>query len=84
MCVDFVVDGGGAELASDDRYPVASDPNFLNTLHDKLAKDEAWATPELFKAVQFAWGVLLREYASRPDLLGKCVYFDLCTLTSVP
>ena len=73
---------------SDDRYPVAADAEFLAALHNKLAKENGWATPQLFKAVQFAWGVLLREYASRQDLLvGKStnqgVHFVLSVSLSI-
>ena len=50
---------------------MASDTEFLPALQAQLVREDAWATPELFKALQFAWGVLLREYASRPDLMGK-------------
>lgn len=60
----------GGEYGSDDRYPVVSDAEFLPALQAQLVLENAWATPELFKAVQFAWGVLLREYASRPDFVG--------------
>ncbi len=51
---------------------MAADAEFLPALHAKLAREDGWATPELFRAIQFAWGVLLREYASGPDLMGEC------------
>ena len=64
-------EGLSGEGASDDRYPVLTDGNFVPALHTEMLKNDGWATPELCKAVQFAWGVLLREYASRPAFTGE-------------
>lgn len=64
-------EGLAGEGVSDDRYPILSDPNFVPSLHTEILKNNGWATSELCRAVQFAWGVLLREYASRPAFTGR-------------
>jgi hypothetical protein len=69
--------GGGV---SDDRYPILSDPSFLTALHTEVLKSDGWVTPELCKAVQFAWGVLLREYASRPAFTGEAIFLLVISL----
>ena len=59
----------------DTLYPILSDREFVPTFHKKLLDQVNWETPELFRTVQFAWGVLLRGYsnkcASRTTLPGK-------------
>ena len=55
----------------DDPYPLVADPTFIPRMHAVILNDPAqWATPRLYAAVEFAWGVLLRECAGRTDFTG--------------
>ena len=58
----------------DDHYPITSDATFVPSLHAEITTGSSkWNTPELYSAVQFAWGVLLRECASRAAFAGMNV-----------
>ena len=58
---DASTDGSSLDSSLvDEHYPILSDSNLLSAVHQELAKDD-WAYPALGAAVNFAWGVLLRE-----------------------
>ena len=72
-----------AEGVADEMYPILSDAEYLPSLHMAILKSDGWTTPELCKAVQFAWGVLLREYGCRPaftGMWGGCGHWGVVTM----
>ena len=59
-------------LVDEDRYPLVTDVTFVPTMHAEILKDPSqWATPTLHAAVEFAWGVLLRDCAGRAVFTGE-------------
>lgn len=54
----------------DDRYPILSDSGLLSAVHQELKKND-WSYPALGAAVNFAWGVLLRECSPLDAFRGK-------------
>ncbi len=54
----------------DEHYPLIADVTFVPVIHAEVIKDSKWLTSELCEAVRFAWGVLLRECASRAAFTG--------------
>ena len=60
-------------LIDEDLYPLKTDATFVPTMHAEVLKGPGqWVTPRLYAAVEFAWGILLRECAGRADFTGKC------------
>ena len=70
ICHFFLPDGPSTDPALQQRYPILTDKDFVPAIHAELVNEGSWETPELFRTVQFAWGVLLREFA-RPGYTGK-------------
>ena len=59
-------------LIDEDRYPLVTDPTFVPKVHEEILKGPAqWASARLYAAVEFAWGVLLRECAGRAVFTGN-------------
>ena len=54
----------------DEQYPVISDSAFVSTVHQELCKDD-WAYPAMGVAVNFAWGILLRECSPLDAFRGQ-------------
>ena len=64
-------------LVDEERYPLVTDMTFVPTMHAEILHAEIlqdpdqWATPKLYAAVEFAWGILLRECAGRTVFTGE-------------
>ena len=69
-------------LADEDRYPLVTDVTFVPTMHAEILKGPGqWATPKLYAAVEFAWGILLRECAGRAVFTGEGIHCGvLCSV----
>ena len=60
----------------DSHYPIISDCGLLSAIHQELKKND-WSYPALGAAVNFAWGVLLRECSPLDAFRGwsyKCSF----------
>ena len=61
-------------LVDADRYPLVTNATFLTSVHSEILKGPGqWASSRLYAAVEFAWGVLLRECAGRAVFTGTPV-----------
>ena len=59
-------------LVDEDRYPLVNDATFVPTMHAEILKGPGqWVSSRLYAAVEFAWGILLRECASRAVFTGE-------------
>ena len=59
-----------AMIGEDHSLPVFTDRSLIATIHEAINKQD-WSNPPLGAAVQFAWGVFLRECSPFDALSGK-------------
>ena len=63
-------------LVDEDRYPLVTDATFVPGMHAEVLKGPGeWASSWLYAAVEFAWGILLRECAGRAVFTGKAIMY---------